>query len=82
MWEMNIVMVEDSDLANVYAKWTDPTLGVFTYSRCSKVSVVAADYFISQAIALRDAWQITTENNITKTAWVLARINTADPKVT
>lgn len=81
MWEMNISVDEDGDLASVSATWTDPTLGVFSYSRRSRVSVTSADAFIAEAIAERDIWQVATQNDITKSAWASDRINTADPKV-
>ena len=81
-WEMNVVIDEEGDLASVSATWTDPTLGVFTYSRRSRVSVESADAFIAEAIAKRGAWQIYQTENNTKSAWVLNRINTADPEVT
>jgi hypothetical protein len=43
--------------------------------------VAAADAFIAEAIALRDAWQVTRAANNVKAAWALDRLNTADPKV-
>ena len=79
-WEINVVMDENQDMANVSAIWTDPVLGVFTYSRRSRVSVARADAFIAEAITARDAWQVYQENNNTKSAWALNRLNTADPK--
>ena len=82
-WEVNVTMPEqEGGIGSISAIWTDPdtTLGVFTYSRRARVSVAAADAFIAEAIAERDAWQIYQADNILKSAWALDRLNTADPK--
>ena len=82
-WQITVTIDKDSDLANISAVWTDPDtdLGVFSYSRRSRVSIAAADAFISEAIEKRDAWQVWQANNNTKSAWALSRLNIADPKV-
>lgn len=82
-WELSVTIDEDGDMANVSTVWTDPdtTLGVFSYSRRSRVNVSAADAFITEAIEKRDAWQVYQANNNTKSAWALDRLNIADPKV-
>ena len=83
-WEVTVTMPkEEGQIGNISARWTDPdtTLGVFSYSRRARVSVAAADAFIAEVIAARDAWQIYKANNNTKSAWALDRLNMADPKV-
>jgi len=82
-WEVIIVMESDESMAQVSATWTDPdtNLGIFAYSRRSRVSVTKSDAFIAEAIARRDAWQIYQADNNTKSAWALNRLNIADPKV-
>ena len=80
--EPKVVLDETGNLANVSVVWTDPdtTLGVFLYSRRSQVGVMQADAFIAEAIEKRDTWQVYQANNIAKSAWVLDRLNIADPK--
>jgi hypothetical protein len=83
-WEITIKMPEEEGgVGHITAEWTDPdtALGVFTHSRNARVSVAAADAFIAEAIALRDAWQVTQAAHNAKTEWALERLNTADPKV-
>ena len=83
-WEINIVLPEeDGGIGSISATWTDPdtTLGVFTYSRNTRVSVAAADAFIAEVIAARDVWQVSQATSIAKAAWALDRLNTVDPKV-
>jgi len=83
-WEITVILPKEAGgLGNISATWTDSdtTLGVFSYSRRARVSVAAADAFIAEAIAERDAWQIYQANNNTKSAWALNRLNIADPKV-
>ena len=80
-WEVTITLPEEEgDIGRIAATWTDSTLGVFSYSRRARVSVSAADAFIAEAIAARDAWQVSQANNNTKSAWALDRLNTADPR--
>jgi hypothetical protein len=81
-WEFSVVIREGENLGNVSATWTDPSLGVFTHSRCSRINVASADAFIAEAIAGRDSWRINQQDNITKSAWALDRLNAADPEVT
>lgn len=83
-WEVTVIMPEEEGgLGNISATWTDPdtTLGVFSHSRRARVSLVAADAFIAEAIAARDSWQVSQAENIARSAWALGRLNTADPKV-
>ena len=83
-WEVIVTMPEEEGgVGSISATWTDPdiTLGVFSYSRRARVSVAAADRFIAEAIAERDAWQIYQADNNLKSAWALNRLNIADPKV-
>jgi hypothetical protein len=81
-WELTVRLPKkENEIGSVSATWTDPTLGVFMYSRTSRVGVAQADAFIAEAIAARDAWQTYQMDNNTKSAWVLDRLNTADPKV-
>ena len=81
-WEVTVIEDKTSTLANVSATWTDLELGVFTYGRTSKVGPAQADAFIAEVILARDAWQAAQTENNTKSAWALARLNAADPKVT
>lgn len=83
LWEITVVIEDGEQIGNISARWTDPdtSLGVFSYSRRSRVSVEAADAFIAETIAARDAWQISQANNNAKSAWALDRLNLADPKV-
>ena len=83
-WEIKVIIDKDkSEVGSVSATWTDPdtTLGVFSYSKRTQANVTGADAFITEAIAARDVWQVYQASNNTKSAWVLGRINTADPKV-
>lgn len=83
-WELTVILPEvEGGVGNITAKWTDPdpALGVFSHSRRTRVSIDAADAFIAEAIAARDAWQIVQADNDTKSAWALDRLNAADPKV-
>ena len=96
-WKVNVTLPEEEGgVGTISAIWEDSDLPMipveidgeivmkprtFTYSRRARVSVAAADRFIVEAVAARDAWQDYQTNNIAKSAWALDRLNTADPKV-
>lgn len=81
-WEIDVTLAKESNqVGAISATWTDLSLGLFTYSRKCRATQLAADLFIAEAIAARDEWQIYQAGNTTKSAWVLGRLNTADPEV-
>ena len=83
MWEITVQYDADQDdVGTVSGTWTDPNpaLGVFTYSKRIKASVAGADAFVAEVIAARNAWQVKQQANITGAAFVLGKINLADPK--
>ena len=82
-WEINVRLPKESNqVGSISATWTDETLGVFPYSRPCRATQDAADAFIAEVIAARDEWKADHAANSAKSAWVLGRINTADPEVT
>ncbi len=81
-WEINVTLAKEiNQVGSILATWTDPSLGVFPYSRNCRANLASADAFISEAIMARDAWQTYQAENNTKAVWVLDRLNTADPEV-
>jgi len=81
-WEITVQFdLDQEDVGSVAATWTDPVLGVFTYSKRVKANAVGANAFIAEAIEARDIWQVKQQANITGATWVLNKINTVDPQV-
>ena len=71
-----------NDVGSVSATWTDPNeaLGVFSYSKRIKGTLAGVNAFVAEAVAARDIWQTKQQANIAGAAFVLNKINTADPK--
>lgn len=81
-WEITVQFdLDQEDVGSVAATWTDPVLGVFTYSKRVKANAAGANAFIAEVIAARDIWQVKQQANITGATWVLNKINTVDPQV-
>ena len=82
-WQITVILdLDQADVGTCSAVWTDPivALGVFSYSVRVKANVASVDAFIAEAIARRNAWQLKQQDNINKAAYVLGKINAADPK--
>ena len=82
-WQISVQYDADQDdVGTVSGTWTDPNpaYGVFTYSKRIEANAAGVNAFVAKAIATRDAWQIKQQANITGAAFVLNKINLADPK--
>jgi len=82
-WQITIQYDTDqADVGTISGTWTDPnpTYGVFTHSKRIKANAAGANAFIAEAIAARNIWQIKQQANINGAAFVLNKINLADPK--
>ena len=83
-WKITVQFDPDqNDVGSVSATWTDPNpaLPAFTHSKRVKGTLAGVNAFVAEAVAARDAWQTKQQANITGAAFVLNKINAADPKV-
>lgn len=82
MWEITVQYDADQDdVGSVNGTWTDPALGVFTFSNRVKATADGVNAFAADAIAARDVWQVKQAANISGAAFVLDKINIADPQI-
>jgi len=81
IWEISVNYDADqADVGSVTGTWTDPVYGIFTYSQRIKANLAGANAFIAAAILARNTWQVKQQANIAGAAFVLGKINTADPR--
>ena len=77
MWTIKVKYDADSnDVGTVTASWTEGE-ELFTYPARCKANV---DAFIANAITARNTWQTKEAANESGAAFVLNKINAADPQ--
>ena len=82
MWKITVRYdLDQANVGNVTAVWTDTTFGDFAYSKRIQATAEKVGLFVAEAVVARSAWQVKKQANVASETFVLNKINLADPQV-